>query len=280
MSPTAPPDVRDSLVDAWSRSIDDVLALARSLDEADAATPTDLPGWTVQDVLAHLAALEAELAGDPPLAAPDSAIPADARDNPFRAHMERGVAARRGRSLTEVVAELEDAVGRRRAALAADPPSDLSAPGPGIGGAPWTWETLLRNRVIDVWMHEQDIRRAVGQPGGWDSPAAETTLVSFAGSLGYVLGRRVKPEPGTVVRWRVGDAEDFTAWEVTLRVEPDGRARPVDDPDLITTSDILMSTEQFMLACGGRRPVDEIGPALTGDTDLARRVVAAMAVTG
>ncbi|MEQ9161950.1 MAG: maleylpyruvate isomerase N-terminal domain-containing protein, partial [Ilumatobacter fluminis] len=50
-------------------AIDDVmlqtLSLARDLTEADADLPTDCPGWTVRDVLAHMVGVEAVLQGAP-----------------------------------------------------------------------------------------------------------------------------------------------------------------------------------------------------------------------
>ena len=273
MAPTDAGSPLATLVAAWSSSADDVLALAGTLDEAEMAAATDLPGWTVQDVIAHLAALEAELAGDPVPEVPDEQIPSDARADPFRAHTERGVAARRGRPADEVRSELSSAVERRRSVLAADPPTDPSAPAPGPGGATWSWETLLRNRVIDLWMHEQDIRRAVGRPGGWDTMGAQVTVMSFAVAMPFVLGRRVRPEAGTVVRWRVGEGAD--GWDVAVRMDDDGRARVVGSDEPADT-EIMMSTEEFVCACGGRR---EVSPAITGDTDLARLVLASMAVT-
>jgi uncharacterized protein (TIGR03083 family) len=269
------------LVAAWSQCCDEVLALGRSLSEHEAALPTDLPGWRVVDVFAHLAALESELAGVPPVHVDDAAVPLDARDDPFRLHTERGVAARRGRRLSELLDEFEVAVQQRRDSLASAPLPDPGERSPAPGGAPWTWETLLRNRVVDVWMHEQDVRRAVERPGAWDTPAAQVTIAGFAASLGFVLGRRVRPPAGTVVRWRVGEiggTDRPDGFEVTMRMEDDGRARPAAAAEAADAS-VLMTMEQFVLACGGRRTADEINAAVAGDVQLGRRVVAAMAVT-
>jgi uncharacterized protein (TIGR03083 family) len=282
VSATTGEAVLGPLVAAWSQCCDQVLELGRSLSEDEAARPTDLPGWSVADVFAHLAALESELAGQAPAPVDDAALPPDALDNPFRAHTERGVAARRRRPLAEVLDELATAVRWRRDALESEPLPDPGARTSGIGGADWTWETLLRNRVVDVWMHEQDVRRAVGRPGGWDTPAAQVTIGGFAAALGFVLGRQVRPPLGTSVRWRVGGAAhiDQTAgFEVTLVMQEDGRARPPAQADLPADAELLMTLEQFVLACGGRRPADQLAVAVTGDTELGRRVVAAMAIT-
>ena len=53
------------LVDVWRSACDDFSALVQKLDELEWSLPTDCPGWSVQDVVAHAAALESEVAGDP-----------------------------------------------------------------------------------------------------------------------------------------------------------------------------------------------------------------------
>ena len=52
-------------ISVWEASCADALALLRSLDPADWDRPTELPGWDVRAVAAHLAHLESELAGRP-----------------------------------------------------------------------------------------------------------------------------------------------------------------------------------------------------------------------
>src|SRR5690606_5633416 len=68
-----------------------------------------------------------------------------------------------------------------------------------FGGVPWTWEVLLRNRPLDVWMHEQDVRRAVGLPGGMDTAPAKHTADYLAEAVGFVLAKKVGAEPGTTL---------------------------------------------------------------------------------
>ena len=115
-------------------------------------------------------------------------------------YTEQGVVSRRDRSPAELVAEIRDATRTRHERLLADPPTDGTArPTPIFGGVPWDWNTLLRNRPLDVWMHEQDIRRAVDRPGGMDSPAAAHVADYLAESLGYVLAKRAGAPPGTTL---------------------------------------------------------------------------------
>ena len=74
-----------------------------------------------------------------------------------------------------IINEIREAATTRHTALLADPPTDGdgASPTPIFGGVPWNWRTLLRNRPLDVWMHEQDVRRAVGRPGGMDTRAGQ-----------------------------------------------------------------------------------------------------------
>lgn len=272
-SSDTPTPARD-LVDAWSASADAVLALVRTLSEDDLERETDLPGWTVRDIVAHLAHLECELAGDEPVLADETTVPADARDDAFRAYTERGVAARRDEPAAVLIDQLDDAVQRLRAQLTSDDPGQppASFPRPGT-----TWSSLLRDRVIDYWVHEQDIRAAVGRSGGWDSPGAEITLASFTSALPYVLGKKVRPPAGTTVAWSV-TGPDGTS-HVVVAVGDDGRAHRVDASPEDVDVTLEMPVEDFMLACAGRRGPDRLAIEMRGDTDLGAAVVASMAVT-
>ena len=104
-------------------------------------------------------------------------------------YTEIGVVNRRDASADSIINEIREATTARHTALLADPPTDGNASHEHIfGGVPWTIRVLLRNRPLDVWMHEQDIRRAVGQPGGMDTAPARHTAEYLAESLGFVLG--------------------------------------------------------------------------------------------
>jgi uncharacterized protein (TIGR03083 family) len=259
------------LVETWHRACGDFLTLVRGLTPADGELPTDLAGWTVKDNVAHTAHLEAVLAG-----APEETIhvePAPHLRGVTGYYTEQGVLARRGRSLAELADELEAAVATRWAALCADPPMDPHAAPPKTpGDVGWDTGTLLSNRPLDVWMHEQDVRRATGRPGGWDSPAAAHVVGVLARALPMVLGKRLAPPPGTSVRLVVGDR----AW--TARVGEDGRAARADDVE-DPTATVTLSPEAFVVLGGGRRTADDVEAKVEGDQDLGRRLLSSLAVT-
>src|SRR3954471_21487324 len=194
------------LVETWRQAIAEFVALARDIPEEQWDGPNDLDGWTVKDNVAHTAHLEAVLAGAPEET--DAVGEAPHVKNLAGAYTEQGVAARRDRDMGTLADEIEPSAATRLAALEADPPGDGASPPPKTpGDVPWTTATLLSNRPVDVWMHEQDIRRAIDRPGGFDSPAARHTIASFGSALPMVIGKRVAPPVGTTVQVDVPDAD-------------------------------------------------------------------------
>ena len=262
-------------VDTWAVAVEDAVTLLRSLRDEDWSRPTDCPGWDVRAVAAHLAHLESELAGNPQ---DEVEVPALAHvTSSLGAYTERGPIARREWSPAAVVNELEESASIRLAALRADPPTDGSVRAPVTpGNIGWTWETLLSNRALDVWMHEQDIRRAVGRPGGLDTAAARHTVGVFARDLGYVVGKRVAPAPGTSVVLDVTGAQPV---HTAVEVGADGRARSVREDPGDPTVTLRLDTEAYVVLCGGRRPASDLDVEVGGDGALGRRVLDAMAVT-
>jgi uncharacterized protein (TIGR03083 family) len=264
-----------SYVDTWAAAVADVLTLLRSLSDDDWDKPTDLPGWDVRAVAAHLAHLESELAGN---AQEDVEVPeASHIVSPMSAYTERGPLARGSWTTDEIIDELERSCAKRLAELRADPPTDPQGDPPltpaGIG---WTWETLLSNRPLDVWMHEQDIRRAVERPGGFESAAAAHTASVFARGLGYVVGKRVAAPPGTTV---VLDVTGPQLVHADVAVGDDGRGRPLEEEPREPTVRLVTDLESYVVLCGGRRGPDYVSVEVEGDTDLGRRIVEALAVT-
>jgi uncharacterized protein (TIGR03083 family) len=261
------------LVETWRRACADFVALARELPPEEWDLPTDLEGWTVKDNVAHTAHLEAVLAG-----APEETV--EIAEAPHLTglmsyYTEQGVVARRDRDMATLADEIEQAVETRYAELCEHPPVDGQAAPPRTpGGIGWDFRTLLTNRPLDVWMHEQDIRRATGRPGGLDSAAAGHVLRVFGKALPMVVGKRVAPPAGTVVRLEVPEAE--LAW--TVQVGDDGRATRVEDGSEPTTT-ITLTPEDFVVLAGGRRTPDATAPKIVGDEELARTLLESLAVT-
>lgn len=261
------------LVQLWKQACDDFVALVRSLPEEQGDLPTDLAGWSVRDNVAHTAHLEAVLAG-----APEETI--EVAEAPHLVglqnyYTEQGVLARRGRTLAELADELEGAVATRHALLLTDPPTDGDAvPAITPGGIGWSYLTLLTNRPLDVWMHDQDVRRAVDRPGGYDSPVTEHVLGLFGRALPMVWGKRVGAPVGATLRLVLADAP---GWEHTFRIGDDGRA--VRDHAAAPTTQVTLTAEDYVVLSGGRRGPEATAAQVDGDEDLGRRLLSSLAVT-
>jgi len=263
------------LAEVWHRAAADVIALLRTLEDADWSRPTDLPGWDVRAVAAHLAHLESELAGNPQEKV--DVAPAPHIRGLLGEFTEAGVIARSGWSTDAVIDELESSVEKRYAALTADPPTDASALGPGFAGAVgWSWRTLLTNRPLDLWMHEQDIRRALDRPGGLDSPGAVHTAGVYARSLPFVLGKKVGAPSGTTVVVEITGAQPVV---LAAGVNDQGRGAPVDRLTEEPTCRLAMDFETWILLTGGRRSADEVQVEVHGDAELGRTVLENLGVT-
>lgn len=267
------------LVEVWRSACDDFSTLAKKLDDLEWGLPTDCPGWSVQDVVAHAAALESELVGDPvdPNAQTEPAANAAHIKNPAGQHTERGILTRRDLTAAELIAEFDDAVERRTALLAAEPLDDPEGTPPITPGASgWTWAVLLRNRPLDIWVHEQDIRRAVGKPGGLDGPAARHTQATFSAALPMVVAKRAAAPPGSTV---VIDVTGPVSAVYAVAVDADGRGSAVDAGDNEPAAKLTMNTETFTILGAGRRDPATLPVRIEGDEELAHKIMAGMCVT-
>ncbi|MBO9522069.1 MAG: maleylpyruvate isomerase family mycothiol-dependent enzyme [Nocardioidaceae bacterium] len=262
-----------TLVETWRGAIESFVALAREIPAEQWDLPTDLPGWSVKDNVAHTAHLEAVLAG-----APEESLevsPAEHIRDLAGFYTEQGVLARRDLDMPALVEEIETAAAARYAELQADPPTDGAAAPPRTpAGVPWNNQTLLSNRPLDVWMHEQDIRRAIGRPGGYDCAAARHTVSSLGRALGMVVGKRVAPPAGTTVRLAVPDFAE--TWTVSIGEDGRAGAAPEDAGADVT---ITLGAEDFVVLAGGRRTVEATAPAYDGDEALGRKVLENLGVT-
>lgn len=259
-----PTETIDKLEATWHS----ISALGGQLDERQWKLPTDLAGWTVQDNLAHLVGTERVLQG-----LPASPMPAEVGQhvkNPIGQFNEAEVEARRSCSGAEVLAEWDEVVALRLATLRGGDDAyfarETSTPtGPG------TMADFLHIRVLDCWLHEQDMRRAVDTPGHLAGPAAEHTVDRLMRTLPIVVGKRAAtPEGGAVVVDITGNVIRHVVCEVS-----GGRAAIVATPAAEPLATITLDAEAFTVLATGRRPAAALGDriALAGDLTLAQRVV-------
>lgn len=266
---------RDELVAIWHGELLAIADLAAGLDDTQWQAASPCPGWTVGDLVAHTIDIEQVLAQDPrPDHEPDwDALPhATGEVGRFT---EVGVDWRRGRPASEVVAELRATAARRLAQIEAVPVGgEVLSP----FGRPTSVERLMRVRTLDAWVHEQDIRTAVGHPGGMDTPAALVTLQQFLEGLPKVWARKAGAPAGAIVHVIVADVgRGVEGWAV---VGADGTGEACSPaPDATVT--LTLAWADYLALSAGRVSADTVVGRvhLDGDDVLGLRLLGSMTLT-
>ena len=184
--------VVELLEEVW----DSIGSLCSTLTSEQWALPTDCPGWSVKDNLAHIIGTERMLLGEP--------SPEFVGDPPPYVHNDIGrfnqawVDSRKGVAPEELLEEFREVTARRLLDLTSFPPERFDQVGPSpVGEVPY--REFMNVRVFDCWVHEQDMRRAVGEPGDLTGPVAELAFWRAASAMPYVVGKRVGVPDGSVV---------------------------------------------------------------------------------
>lgn len=258
------------LVRAWEQAIDSFMRTVAEVPDEDFPRDSLLPGWTIGDIVAHVAALESELCGQPqPAHEPDwDALPH--ADDLFSRYTEIGVDFRRGWSPARLRAELAEVASLRTEQLTAGP-QDSGRRVVAVGGIERSFGRLLRMRCFDIFLHELDIRDALHLPPPDLAEAARVTAGLMADGLGFVWVKRAGATPGEVLHFVVPDWID--TW---VGVGDDGRGGVVE-PGAATLTVTLAPLEFLRLASG--RGGDPGSAVIEGDPDLGRRVVAGLNVS-
>jgi uncharacterized protein (TIGR03083 family) len=234
--------------------------------------PTCLPGWRVTDVVAHILGTEAALAGE---SAPESDTDVTALPhvrNEIAVFNEQWVHALREEKPEAVLERFREATARRAVRLREMSQEDFDAPSWTPAGNA-TYGRFMQIRVYDCWLHELDIRDAVGAPGNASGPVAEAALDEPVRALGYIVGKLAGAPDGSVVRFELTGPVHRD-----LTVVVDGRAKVVDEAPGTPTATLRMGSLAFMRLTGGRTK-DTAGVALGGDRVLAQRVLDDLAFT-
>jgi len=233
-----------------------------------------LPGWDVHDVLAHIIGTERMLSGAEFPPAPVGDLGAHVRNDIGKAN-EAWVLALRDRPHADLLADFRSVTAQRLASLRAMSAEEFNAPSWTPAGQA-TYARFMRIRIFDCWMHEQDIRAAVGLPGNEDGPVAAEALAEVVLALGYIIGKKGRAPDGSSVLIRLTGPV-----ERDLPVVVEGRARVVALIEGEPTASLALSSSLFLRLAGGR---EDAGKALGrievgGDEALSRQLATNLAYT-
>jgi uncharacterized protein (TIGR03083 family) len=259
----------DVLNDAWGA----ISELGRALDDVEWELPSECPGWSVRDLVSHMVGTERTLLGD---RSPEPVSGPEHVHNDVGARNEGWVVELRHRSGPEVLAEFRDVTDRRLAELRSWPSSRFDEVGPSpVGQVPY--REFMRVRVMDCWIHEQDMRVATARPGHREGPAASLAVDRLTSAMPFVVGRQAKAPEGASVRFELTGS---TPRRLDVVVHG-GRAAMTESLEGDPTAELRMDLEVFWrLACGRVAGEAARGAGLVelrGDADLAERVIDSMA---
>jgi uncharacterized protein (TIGR03083 family) len=230
-----------ALAETW-RSLADV---GRALDPAQWRAPTECPGWDVQDQLSHLIGIERLLLGEAP--PPWDGPLGDHVRTDFAEGNEPWIAIRRATPGEEILAEFVTVTDRRLGVLGELTEEEWGQVGPTIIGEV-AYADFMRTRVFDSWVHEQDVRLAVGCPGGRGGLASSLAIDQVQRAMGFVVGKKAGAPEGSVVRFSItGPSHDARSFTLAIR---DGRAGPESDQARPTVTLSMSSLDFVRLGCG------------------------------
>jgi uncharacterized protein (TIGR03083 family) len=262
-----------TLLAGFTQTFGDVATVCADLTPEQWALPTDLPGWSVQDNVSHIVAEEAYQLGDP---LPEHELAGDFPHlrSEFAREVEMPIDYRRSMPGEQVLAELRTVTARRLEVLRGYDEAALAEEVP-FAGRSMPLRNALGIRLFDCWTHSQDIRRALGRPGGLDNPAAALTLTRLLRSMsglaedvpaaaGRTLVIATTGELSSVCTLALGDAPSYAEGETT-------------EADVHLTTDF----ETFLRLATGRTTYDAVAAdvTLSGDRDLGVELARKMAVT-
>lgn len=270
---------RDGLVAQLAEEWDALIDLGTSLDGVEWEAPTPCPGWPVAAQYAHVIGTESMLLGRTNPEEGQRAHPPDHVRNQIGGFNEVWVAALAGHPRGEVLAQLEEVVGARKTALAAMTEEDFAAPS-------WTpvgqadYRRFMQIRAFDCWLHEQDVRDAIGRPGHEQGAVAEQAIDEIVRAAGFVVGKKAGAPTGSGIRIEL-------TGPVTRRVDVEvgDRARVVGELAGAPTATIALSSTAYSRLSGGRVAAADVaagalgGVTFAGDEALGRRVLENLAFT-
>lgn len=239
--PTTPVDV----VTLFREERSALLDLLAGLNDADWRRSTTCPGWTVHDIALHLLLddlryLSRQRDRFSPPSATGASEPAGREEvTDLVNHLNHAWLEGARWMSPPLLLSLLDFTGEQFTAhIAAVDPDALGAPVEWAGPDPAPVRLDIAREYTERWVHQQQIREAVGRPGLTGRRHYFPVLDAFAQALPYAL-RDVAAPTGSIVQLIVqGQAggvwtaiKDDAGWRLSDAIAPDGFAAVILDQD-------------------------------------------------
>ncbi|MGW3283722.1 maleylpyruvate isomerase family mycothiol-dependent enzyme [Streptomyces sp. NPDC001002] len=262
--------------DAWTHSVEAISELVQPLVEGEWNRRTPCPAWSVRDVVSHVIGLDCEMLGDP---RPIHTLPRDLYHvgNDHQRYMEMQVDVRRHHTAPEMTSELEYVIIRRNRQLrneSRDPGAKVRAP----LGTELTLEESMRSHAFNVWVHEQDLRAALGRPGNLDSPGAQVARDVLLDALPAIVAEKADAPRSSAIVFDVHGPIEFLR---TIRVDIQGRGTLETAPALGPAATFTLDWETYVRLACGRVSLDAAADRVKaeGDPELTGAILRNFTVT-
>lgn len=263
---------------------EELLTLLRSLDRVDWERPTVCAGWAVRDVAAHLLdtacrRLSLERDGYELVPASDSI---DSFDSLVSYLDELNAAWTRASMrlspgvLIDLLAAVEPPLAEVLAGLDPHAPSRHPVAWAGETSSPY-WFDIARE-LTERWLHQQQIRLAVGAQPLTDPELSEPVFDTFLRALPRRYARlNPQPQPGTQVGLSIQGRQSY---DYTLRFEDEWQLLKGLDGSPQVSIEIAEASAWLRLTKGLSADAARAAATVSGEEDLAAPFFKAIAVMG
>jgi uncharacterized protein (TIGR03083 family) len=262
----------DALEETWS-SIERTMR-RREPEAYDLETPC--PGWTVRDVLSHLLGFELMIRGELSPATHEGTWPSHVK-NPIGEINEAIVESYRSWPGVEVLDLFRVTTNRSIERLRSLEDDAWEK----VGWSPEgdrPFHRFQETRVLDSWIHLQDIRDALLEPSDDHGPGEEIVINRFESALPYVLGKKAGAKDGTLVQINLSGR---LARSIHIGVE-NGRANALERTNEVPTMELTTPVALFWRRAAGRISAEAFLRAsatdVRGDEALAGSFAEALAI--
>ena len=252
---------------------DSVGVLMESLSSEEWLLPSDCPGWTVKDCFSHLIGIESRLLGRQ-----ISEFTLESEDllyvrNDLGIKNQIDVVLRRSVSSENLIKEYMSVTSARLDMLKHGYSMTEKRESP--DGRVVDGRELISVRILDCWVHEQDIRRATGKIGNLTGDSAAHVFDRLYKTLPFILGKRVKLADGSTAKFIFqGDDSEIISFGSHA-----GRARKIENPDNPSVELIMDHEIYLLLSCGRISPDKDVisdRVEIIGDQDLGSSILSHM----